>query len=80
MCADFPPQAADGCVGNRWSMEFGKDLASQILIGGSGTQKQRPAPDSGTRLSWAAQYGDAGLNAVDQPLIIDGMNACPSAP
>ena len=80
MCADFPLQAVDGSVVIGRSMELGKDLASQIPIGGGGTQKQSPVPDSGMALSWTAQYGDVGLNALGQPPITDGMKACPSAP
>jgi choloylglycine hydrolase len=74
VCTDFLLQAADGSIVNGRSMEFGKDLASQILVGGKGTQKQSPAPDSGTGLSWTARYGYVGLNALGQPLITDGMN------
>ena len=76
MCTDFLLQAADGSLVNGRSMEFGKDLETQILVGGKDTRLQGHAPDSGPGLSWIAQYGYVGLAATigEHPLITDGMN------
>jgi choloylglycine hydrolase len=75
MCTDFLLQALDGSLVNGRSMEFGKDLKSEILVVGKGTPKQSPAPDFALGLGWAAQYGYVGLNTASDPsLITDGMN------
>lgn len=75
MCTDFLLQAVDGSVVIGRSMEFGKNLASEILVVGKGTPKQSPAPDFAPGLGWAAQYGYVGLNTASDPsLITDGMN------
>lgn len=75
MCTDFLLQAVDGSVVIGRSMEFGKNLASQILVVGQGTPTQSPAPDFASGLGWAAQYGYVGLNTASDPsLITDGMN------
>jgi choloylglycine hydrolase len=81
MCTDFLLMAADrdNSVVIGRSMEFGEDLASQILVGGRGTKKQSAAPGSikGGGLSWKAKYGYVGLNVAGldlKHLICDGMN------
>lgn len=87
MCTDFLLTATDGSVVNGRSMEYGKDLGSQILVGGINTKKTSTAPGGispGPGLSWIATQGYVGLNAAaikdayDHSLtnmITDGMNS-----
>ena len=78
MCTDFLLLSADNSIVVGRSMEFGRDLGSQILVGGRGAKIQSDAPHSPTGgLSWTAKYGYVGLNVagLDLPnLICDGMN------
>ena len=74
MCTDFLLLAEDASVVNGRTMEFGQDLASEILIGGRGTEKHSPRPDLKDGLHWKAQYGYVGLNAFGKRILTDGMN------
>jgi choloylglycine hydrolase len=91
MCTDFllPVQVqSSNILVNGRSMEYGKNLGSQILVGGVGTTKTSTAPKSsgsGTEpgLTWTAKYGYVGLNAAGMKdaygnfltnMITDGMN------
>jgi choloylglycine hydrolase len=73
MCTDFLIVAADKTCVNGRSMEFGSDLKSQLLVRAPGEKFHSISP-KGLGLSWTAKYGYVGLNAVEFPAVVDGMN------
>jgi choloylglycine hydrolase len=74
MCTDFLIVAADKTAVNGRSMEFGTNLESKLLVHAPGEKFRSPSPKGLDGLSWTAKYGYVGLNAMNFPSLVDGMN------
>lgn len=72
MCTGIQLIADDGAAIGARTMEFGKNLESNIAIVPTGTSYD----DKKTRgnMPWTARYGAVGANAYDTALLIEGIN------
>jgi choloylglycine hydrolase len=75
-CTSFVLDSADGGKVYGRTMEFGLDLASQIIIvprklaiTGTG-----PSGAAASGLPWTTKYAVAGANGLGLPIVIDGVN------
>ena len=66
--------AEDGGVVPGRTLEFGFDLKSNVIVIPKGTTITGSTPDGGKGLTYKTKYGMLGANAVDLPVIIDGIN------
>lgn len=66
--------SADGGVVPGRTLEFGFDLKSNVIVIPKGTTITGSTPDGGKGLTYKTKYGMLGANAVDLPVIIDGIN------
>lgn len=79
MCTDFlitgtaSPGSTSFAVNGR-SMEFGKDLNSQLLVHAVGESFQSKAPDNPQGMKWTSKYGFIGLTALSDAVLVDGLN------
>ncbi|RKH15331.1 linear amide C-N hydrolase [Corallococcus sp. CA053C] len=79
MCTDFLITGTDSRVStsfavNGRSMEFGKDLNSQLMVHAPGESFQSKAPDLKPGLAWTSRYGFVGLTALSDAVLVDGLN------
>lgn len=58
------------------TMEFGIPLKSDIMVVPRGYDFKGVGTDgkAGSGLNWTSKYAVAGMNALSQPLLVDGMN------
>lgn len=74
-CTGITLRAADGAVVQGRTMEWGSfDMKSRLVIIPRGHAFTTRMPDGKAGLSWTGKYGVVGLDAVDQDIIVDGMN------
>jgi choloylglycine hydrolase len=74
MCTDFLLLAKDGsCVAGR-SMEFGRDLHTQIFVRGSGVSHVLAGVEVGEQASYRPVYGYVGTSSFGLPFVTDGIN------
>jgi choloylglycine hydrolase len=74
-CTGIRLKGADGTVVSGRTMEWGAfDLKSQIMIVPRGYELTGSTPDGKQGAQWKVKYGFAGLNALNKPDIVDGMN------
>ncbi|RKH61343.1 linear amide C-N hydrolase [Corallococcus llansteffanensis] len=79
MCTDFLITGTDSRVStsfavNGRSMEFGRDLNSQLMVHAAGEGFKSKAPDNQPGLAWKSTYGFIGLTALSDAVLVDGMN------
>lgn len=74
-CTGIIIRAQDGTVVPARTMEFGFDIKSNIAAVPAGTNIDTLVlnPDE-TGFRYEAKYGFLGANALDKPIVIDGMN------
>lgn len=74
-CTSFLLKGNDGFVYGR-SMEFGINLKSEFLVMPRNFENKGVGPDGipGSGLTWRGKYAAFGLNALGQPVFVDGMN------
>ncbi len=81
----FSPAIAHACTGIRIvskddtvvrgrTMEFGVDTDSNVILVPRGTERTGTAPDGAKGKTWKAKYASLGMNALDMPVIVDGLN------
>lgn len=74
MCTDFLLVAGDGSfVGGR-SMEFGRDLHTQIFVRGAGVAHVLTGFDSGEEMAITPEYSYVGTSSFGLPFVTDGLN------
>lgn len=75
-CTSFTLPGTDGGYVYGRSMEFGIPLKSALVVIPRGYTNQGVGTNSepGTGLNWVSKYGVAGLNALGQPIVVDGIN------
>ncbi len=74
-CTGIILKARDGAVIYGRTMEWGSfDLHSRVVIIPRGHQFTGGTPDHKPGKTWTSTYGIAGLDAVEQDIIADGMN------
>lgn len=73
-CTDFRVITKDAATIIGRSLEFGLDLQSNVVASPRGTAFNPKAPDGNPSLAWKAKYGYVYMNALNSPLVLDGMN------
>lgn len=73
-CTGITVKAQDGAVIHARTMEFGMDLASQVLIIPRGYALEGTGPGDQPGLTWKAKYGAVGMDAFGLTAVADGMN------
>jgi choloylglycine hydrolase len=74
-CTGIVLHAKDGTVIPARTMEFSFDVQSNILVVPAGTKITKLIMDEkNTGGSYIAKYGFAGANALDKPIVVDGVN------
>lgn len=74
MCTDFLLVAGDGSfVGGR-SMEFGRDLHTQIFVRGAGIVHTLTGFEAGEEFATTPKYGYVGTSSFGLPIVTDGLN------
>jgi len=74
-CTGIVLHAQDGTTIPARTMEFSFDIESNILVIPAGTKITNLIMDEkNTGSSYVAKYGFAGANALDKPIVVDGVN------
>lgn len=73
-CTGIRLTAADGSVVHARTLEFGLDLASDVLVIPRGFARTGLTPDGTAGLSYRSEYASVGANGVDLPYLFDGLN------
>jgi len=73
-CTGLRLIAKDGGVTPGRTLEFGFDLKSNVIVIPKGSALAGSLPDGGKGITYTTKYGMLGANAVDLPVIIDGIN------
>lgn len=73
-CTDFRINAKDGTMLVGRSLEFGLDLKSNLRSSNQGRAFTSTTPNGKAGLNWKAKYGYVYLDALDQDIVVDGMN------
>jgi choloylglycine hydrolase len=74
MCTDFLLVAGDGSFVNGRSMEFGRDLHTQIFVRGAGAPLRLAGFEADETLSTTPRYGYVGMSSFGLSLVSDGIN------
>jgi choloylglycine hydrolase len=74
MCTDFLLVTQDGSFVNGRSMEFGRDLLTQIYIRGPGYAQELSGFEPGETMSTTPKYGYVGMSSFGLPIVTDGIN------
>jgi choloylglycine hydrolase len=73
-CTDFRVLTKDGATIIGRSLEFGLDLKSHVVSTPRNTAFSSQAPDGSPALSWKSKYGYLYMDALNTPIVLDGMN------
>ncbi len=75
-CTSLIVPTTDGSYVYGRTMEFGIPLKSEMMVSPRNYEFQGVGIDGkpGSGLNWTAKYAVAGLNALGQPVVVDGMN------
>ncbi|MGC2409843.1 MAG: choloylglycine hydrolase family protein [Methyloceanibacter sp.] len=73
-CTGISLKAADGAAIRGRTLEFGFPMRSNVLVVPTGREMSGTLPDGGKGLSYTSRYAFVGANALDLPVIIDGLN------
>lgn len=73
-CTGIRTKAADGSVVHARTLEFGIDLASDVLVIPRGFARTGLTPDGSAGLSYRSKYASVGANGVGLPYLFDGLN------
>ena len=73
-CTGIELTAADGSVIHARTLEFGIDLKSNVIMVPRGYARTGTTPDGKPGKTWTSKYATIGANALDMPVLIDGLN------
>jgi choloylglycine hydrolase len=73
-CTGISLMAADGGAVRGRTLEFGFPLRSNVLVIPAGQEMSGTLPDGGKGLTYTSRYAIIGANALNLPIIIDGIN------
>ncbi|CAH0529814.1 linear amide C-N hydrolase [Vibrio hippocampi] len=74
-CTAITLNADDGSIIQARTQEWGSfDLRSKVIKVPQKVAMQGTTPDGKNGLSWETKYGAVGINAIDLPIFVDGMN------
>lgn len=75
-CTSLVLPTTDGSYVYGRTLEFGIPLKSEMMFSPRGIEYKGVGQDGkvGSGLNWKAKYAYTGLNALGQPIVVDGMN------
>jgi choloylglycine hydrolase len=73
-CTGISLKAADGAAIRGRTLEFGFPMRSNVLVVPAGREISGTLPDGGKGLTFTSRYAFVGANALDLPVILDGLN------
>jgi choloylglycine hydrolase len=73
-CTGISLMAANGGAVRGRTLEFGFPLRSNVLVIPAGQEISGTLPDGGKGLTYTSRYAIVGANALNLPIIIDGIN------
>jgi choloylglycine hydrolase len=73
-CTGISLKAKDGAAIRGRTLEFGFPLRSNVIVIPPGKEMSGTLPDGGKGLVYTSRYAVVGANALDMPVIIDGIN------
>jgi len=74
-CTGITLRAEDGAVVYGRTIEWGAfDLKSRVMVVPRGTEFEAKLGEFGAGMTWAAKHGVVGVDALEKPKIVDGMN------
>lgn len=73
-CTGISLKAEDGAAIRGRTLEFGFPLRSNVIVVPAGQDLHGTLPDGGKGLAYKSKYAIVGANALNLPIIIDGIN------
>jgi len=73
-CTGISLKAADGAAIRGRTLEFGFPLQSNVIVIPAGYETSGTLPDGGKGLTYKTRYAIVGADALNLPVIIDGIN------
>jgi choloylglycine hydrolase len=73
-CTSFLLPTSDGGSVYGRTMEFAFDLESQAIVIPRNYALAAQGPDNKPGMTWSSKYAAVGMNALDEGVLIDGMN------
>ncbi|MEM7192119.1 MAG: choloylglycine hydrolase family protein [Pseudomonadota bacterium] len=73
-CTGISLDAEDGAIVRGRTLEFGFLLKSNVIAIPKGQSFTAKMPDGSDGMSYKTRYGIVGANAVNSPMIVDGLN------
>jgi len=73
-CTGISLKAQDGAAIRGRTPEFGFPMQSNVLVIPAGKEMSGTLPDGGKGLSYTSRYAIVGANALNLPVILDGIN------
>jgi choloylglycine hydrolase len=73
-CTGISLKAGDGAAIRGRTLEFGFPMQSKVLVVPAGKDFNGTLPDGGKGLAYTSRYAFIGANALDMPVILDGLN------
>jgi choloylglycine hydrolase len=73
-CTGISLKAADGAAIRGRTLEFGFPMQSNVLVVPAGKELSGTSPDGSKGLTYTSRYAVVGANALNMPVILDGLN------
>jgi len=73
-CTGISLKAGDGAAIRGRTLEFGFPMQSKIIVVPAGKEMSGTLPDGGKGLIYTSRYAFVGANALNLPVILDGIN------
>ena len=73
-CTGISLKAKDGAAIRGRTLEFGFPMQSNVIVIPAGKEMSGTLPDGGKGLIYTSRYAFVGANALNLPVILDGIN------
>jgi choloylglycine hydrolase len=73
-CTGISLKAGDGAAIRGRTLEFGFPMQSKVIVVPAGKEMSGTLPDGGKGLVYKSRYAFVGANALNLPVILDGIN------
>ena len=73
-CTGISLKAKDGAAVRGRTLEFGFPMQSNVIVVPAGKEMSGTLPDGGKGLTYTSRYAIVGANALNLPVILDGIN------
>lgn len=73
-CTGISLRSSDGAAIRGRTLEFGFPMRSKVIVVPAGQKLRGTLPDGTQGLAYTSQHAFVGANALDLPVILDGIN------